>query len=54
MEFVGHPLIDAIHNQASADTNTFRAENHLSDKPIIAILPSKPKAGNQQNAIGNA
>lgn len=43
VEFVGHPLIDAIHNQASVDTNTFRAENHLSDKPIIAILPGSRK-----------
>jgi lipid-A-disaccharide synthase len=43
VEFVGHPLIDAIHNQASIDTNTFRAENHLSDKPIIAILPGSRK-----------
>lgn len=43
VEFVGHPLIDAVHNQASVDTNTFRAENHLSDKPIIAILPGSRK-----------
>ena len=39
VEFVGHPLIDAIHNQSGIDANTFRAENHLSEKPIIAILP---------------
>jgi lipid-A-disaccharide synthase len=41
--FVGHPLIDAIHNQSHTDTNTFRVENHLSDKPIIAILPGSRK-----------
>jgi lipid-A-disaccharide synthase len=41
--FVGHPLIDAIHNQSSIDTKAFRAENHLSDKPIIAILPGSRK-----------
>ena len=41
--FVGHPLIDAIHNQSSIDTNAFRIENHLSEKPIIAILPGSRK-----------
>jgi lipid-A-disaccharide synthase len=41
--FVGHPLIDAIHNQSSIDTNAFRTENHLSEKPIIAILPGSRK-----------
>ncbi|KFC59671.1 lipid-A-disaccharide synthase [Flavobacterium gilvum] len=43
VEFVGHPLIDAIHNQASIDANAFRTENHLSEKPIIAILPGSRK-----------
>jgi lipid-A-disaccharide synthase len=43
VEFVGHPLIDAIHNQSGIDTNTFRTENHLSEKPIIAILPGSRK-----------
>jgi lipid-A-disaccharide synthase len=43
VEFVGHPLIDAIHNQANIDANTFRSENHLSEKPIIAILPGSRK-----------
>ncbi|MGQ7945545.1 lipid-A-disaccharide synthase [Flavobacterium sp. WC2509] len=41
--FVGHPLIDAIHNQSNIDTNAFRIENQLSDKPIIAILPGSRK-----------
>jgi lipid-A-disaccharide synthase len=41
--FVGHPLIDAIHNQSGIDANTFRTENHLSEKPIIAILPGSRK-----------
>lgn len=41
--FVGHPLIDAIHNQSSLDTNTFKTENQLSEKPIIAILPGSRK-----------
>jgi lipid-A-disaccharide synthase len=41
--FVGHPLIDAIHNQSSTDTNAFRTENQLSEKPIIALLPGSRK-----------
>jgi lipid-A-disaccharide synthase len=43
VEFVGHPLIDAIHNQSGIDANTFRRENQLSEKPIIAILPGSRK-----------
>jgi lipid-A-disaccharide synthase len=43
VEFVGHPLIDAIHNQSGVDANTFRDENQLSEKPIIAILPGSRK-----------
>jgi lipid-A-disaccharide synthase len=43
VEFVGHPLIDAIHNQSGIDANTFRKENQLSEKPIIAILPGSRK-----------
>lgn len=41
--FVGHPLIDAIHNRKSADPSLFRKENQLSDKPIIALLPGSRK-----------
>jgi lipid-A-disaccharide synthase len=43
VEFVGHPLIDAIHNQSGVEANTFRTENQLSEKPIIAILPGSRK-----------
>jgi lipid-A-disaccharide synthase len=43
VEFVGHPLIDAIHNQSGIDANTFKKENQLSEKPIIAILPGSRK-----------
>jgi lipid-A-disaccharide synthase len=41
--FVGHPLIDAIQNQSNVDTNSFRIENNLCEKPIIAILPGSRK-----------
>jgi lipid-A-disaccharide synthase len=43
VEFVGHPLIDAIHNQPVIDDAFFRKENHLNEKPIIAILPGSRK-----------
>ena len=43
VEFVGHPLIDAIQNQPKPDENSFRTENQLNEKPIIAILPGSRK-----------
>ena len=43
VEFVGHPLIDAIHNNPKIDSALFRKENQLNDKPIIAILPGSRK-----------
>lgn len=43
VEFVGHPLIDAIHNRTSSDAASFRKENNLDEKPIIAILPGSRK-----------
>jgi lipid-A-disaccharide synthase len=43
VEFVGHPLIDAIENQPLIDVVVFRKENQLNEKPIIAILPGSRK-----------
>jgi lipid-A-disaccharide synthase len=43
VEFVGHPLIDAIHNRKTIDGEVFRKENNLDEKPIIAILPGSRK-----------
>ena len=43
VEFVGHPLIDAIHNSLKTDETIFRKENHLNEKPIVAILPGSRK-----------
>ena len=41
VEFIGHPLMDAIENfQNSGQTfDQFTAENNLSQKPIVAMLP---------------
>jgi lipid-A-disaccharide synthase len=43
VEFVGHPLIDAIHNRTIVDEATFKKGNNLEEKPIIAILPGSRK-----------
>lgn len=43
VEFVGHPLIDAIHNRKPTDEAAFRAEHNLDDRPIIALLPGSRK-----------
>jgi lipid-A-disaccharide synthase len=43
VEFVGHPLIDAIHNREKIDEATFRSQNNLDSKPIIALLPGSRK-----------
>jgi lipid-A-disaccharide synthase len=41
--FVGHPLIDAIANRTLVNPKKFREANHLSQKPIIALLPGSRK-----------
>ncbi len=43
VDFVGHPLIDAIINRKQVDEFEFRAEHELNDKPIIALLPGSRK-----------
>lgn len=43
VEFVGHPLIDAIQNRVKIDSESFRKQNNLDEKPIIAILPGSRK-----------
>lgn len=43
VDYVGHPLIDAIQNQKNIDESTFRKENNLDHKPIIALLPGSRK-----------
>ncbi|MGY0391711.1 lipid-A-disaccharide synthase [Bizionia sp. KMM 8389] len=43
VNFVGHPLIDAISGREQVDEATFRQTHKLSDKPIIALLPGSRK-----------
>ena len=40
VHFVGHPLLDALHNRQLVNESNFRAANKISPKkPIIALLP---------------
>ena len=39
VDFVGHPLLDAIDNQKKFNRQEFLAKNKLSSKPVIALLP---------------
>lgn len=43
VEFVGHPLIDAISDRIQIDEYEFRAQHGLNKKPIIALLPGSRK-----------
>lgn len=43
VEFVGHPLIDAIRNRVSADKEQFRRQHNLDERPVIALLPGSRK-----------
>ena len=42
VEFVGHPLLDAIENHQVQNEN-WKAQNKLNELPIIAILPGSRK-----------
>jgi len=43
VEFVGHPLIDAIQSRKNIDREVFLKEHLLEDKPIVALLPGSRK-----------
>lgn len=43
VEFVGHPLIDAIRNRTPTNAEAFKKEHNLDDKPVIALLPGSRK-----------
>ena len=43
VEFVGHPLIDAIHARQATDSRNFRSAHNLSEKHVIALLPGSRK-----------
>ncbi len=43
VDFVGHPLIDAVNSRVKIDDETFRKEFNLDERPIISILPGSRK-----------
>jgi len=43
VNFVGHPLIDAIADRNPTDETLFRQTHELNQKPIIALLPGSRK-----------
>ena len=43
VEFVGHPLIDAIQNREKTNVEQFKKENKLDNRLIIALLPGSRK-----------
>ncbi|MFY7970934.1 MAG: lipid-A-disaccharide synthase [Flavobacteriales bacterium] len=43
VDFVGHPLLDAIEGRKNRDRSLFLNENNLPDKPVVALLPGSRK-----------
>ncbi|MCK5823864.1 MAG: lipid-A-disaccharide synthase [Ichthyobacteriaceae bacterium] len=43
VDYVGHPLVDAIENSDAVDEDAFRKKFNLNSKPIIAVLPGSRK-----------
>ncbi len=43
VNFVGHPLIDAIAQHPKTDNIAFRKEFNLDERPIVALLPGSRK-----------
>ena len=43
VDFVGHPLLDALAGENSISRSAFLSENKLEDKPIVALLPGSRK-----------
>ncbi|WP_372474213.1 lipid-A-disaccharide synthase [Capnocytophaga sp. ARDL2] len=43
VHYVGHPLIDAIENFRTKETEDFRIKHQLDERPIVALLPGSRK-----------
>ncbi|MBC8320144.1 MAG: lipid-A-disaccharide synthase [Bacteroidetes bacterium] len=43
VDFVGHPLLDAIENEKQITKTIFLSKNNLNNKSIIALLPGSRK-----------
>ncbi|MFN4884960.1 MAG: lipid-A-disaccharide synthase [Bacteroidota bacterium] len=43
VHFVGHPLLDEVKKRKRLESNSFRNQFHLDDRPIVALLPGSRK-----------
>ncbi len=43
VDFVGHPLLDAIESNNTIGTDSFKKESGLDDLPLVALLPGSRK-----------
>ncbi|MFV8225047.1 lipid-A-disaccharide synthase [Christiangramia aquimixticola] len=43
VHFVGHPLLDAIDKRPPVDIESFKRNNGLDNRPVIALLPGSRK-----------
>lgn len=43
VDFVGHPLIDAVNSRSKIEIDVLREEFNLDERPIVAILPGSRK-----------
>ncbi len=43
VDFVGHPLLDALAAEENVDRKTFLAKNGLDERPVVALLPGSRK-----------
>ena len=43
VHFVGHPLLDAIDNRPPVDPASFKKNNGMDNRPVIALLPGSRK-----------
>jgi lipid-A-disaccharide synthase len=43
VDFVGHPLLDALNDYHKPDFKEFMKKNALPDKPVVALLPGSRK-----------
>ncbi|XCI75251.1 MAG: lipid-A-disaccharide synthase [Flavobacteriales bacterium] len=44
VEFVGHPILDAIHTKVTMSQEDFIRKHRLDERPIIALLPGSRRA----------
>ncbi len=43
VEYFGHPLVDVVKKHTKSDIYSFRKENNISEKPIIALMAGSRK-----------